>query len=175
MKIKISKVQWELIGKKAGWDKSIKLGMVIIREMYVSFVDDLLFEDDQDVKSNIRGGIDPSNIWVISYNVNALDDRDLIQDLTKRYWGKSADNVMFYKELFKASSIHAFNYGSGIKKSSEELVLLILETSDIGGFFEFIKENKNLYKEEAMREEEEMRYTGQEDGEDEKDTLSPQN
>ena len=46
-----------------------------VHYMLVSFVDDLLFEDERDLKSYMgEFHIDPSNVWMISYNKEAFNN-----------------------------------------------------------------------------------------------------
>lgn len=170
MKIKISKSQWKNIGKKAGW---IKTSIMVTHDMYVSFVDDLLFENEKDIRFNIKEGINPENIWIISYNNTAINDERLFNELWDRYekgeYGiRTGDNINFYKQIFEACSIKAVNYKTNAPKDSKGLIDMINQTSDLDKFFEFIKENQEIYKGEAMAEEEAMQERGEMIGDYEK-------
>jgi hypothetical protein len=156
MKIKLSKSQWEFIGNKTGWIKTAK----DIHEMYVSFVDDLLFEDNQDIRVNIEEGVKPENIWIISYDNDAINDMDLFQSIYDQTWGKGLGKILFYKEFLKACSMRAINYKTNIPKSSEELIGLIEETNDIDKWWDFIKQNQSIYQTERDIEERQMKFEG---------------
>lgn len=128
------------------------------REMLVSFEENLLFEDMQDLKYQIKAGIKPENVWIISYDNEALNDMELIQSIHNRTWGRSTGNIFFYKELFKACSIRAVNYATNAVKLPEELATFILDVSDIEEWWDLIKRNQQIYFQERQVEKEEMLY-----------------
>lgn len=165
MKIKLSKSQWELIGKKAGWVKLARNQF-----MYVSFFDDLLFEDNQDVQHNIKNNnVSPENVWEISYDIDVLDDNDLVQEIQ----GRSRNQSEFYRELFNACSIRAINYSNGIEKKSDGLISLIEETSDIASFWDFLKQNRDIYRQERSIENRDIDMTDDQQEASDRDLLRP--
>jgi len=163
MKITLSKSLWKEIGLVAGW---IKEAMNTTRDMYVSLVDEMLFEDRKDIAWNVENkGINPSNIWEISYNNSTFENDRLTQEMWNRYrkgeYGKITPNdYAFYVQLFKAASVSARNYGNGTTKSSEEVVKLIDETCGLVEFWDlnFIERNEEIYNQGRQEEEAEMRY-----------------
>ena len=129
------------------------------QDMFVSFVNDVLFENNADVKYNIRNyGIKPENVWIISYNNDAINDHDLLEETLGRM-GRKTD-INFYKEYFRACSFRANNYATAEVKTPEQLVDLISQTSDVARFFDFLKSNQDIYSTEAIAEDTERNMRG---------------
>jgi len=155
MKIIISKSKWENMGIK-------KTSMRDMFVMYVSFADEIRFEDEKDVKFNIKDGkVSPENIWIVTYNNSTFNDQQLIQDMHDRYkngeYGKVTSlDIPFYHQLFKAAALSATNYFNGTKKDVEGVTDLIEHSCGISAFFDFVKENEKFYESERMEEIKEM-------------------
>jgi len=163
MKITLSKSLWKEIGQVAGWTKT---SMNIAHDMYVSLVDEMLFENRKDVAWNVQNkGISLENIWEISYNISTFKSDKLTQEMWDRYmkgeYGKiTPTDYVFYVQLFKAASVSATNYGNGTRKSSEEVVGLIDETCGLHEFWDlnFIERNEEVYNQGRQEEEAEAKY-----------------
>jgi hypothetical protein len=124
MKIKISKSQWEKIGRMAGWTKTAKTTKTAIRDMHymlVSFSHNLFFESKSEALSS---NINPSDdIWEVTYNSSAINDERLFREMADRYYkgeygAKNNDQDALYRQYFEACSISASNFGNGEKRDA---------------------------------------------------------
>ena len=131
----------------------------VIQEMYFSFADNILFEDNKDVKFNVKNGYDPQNIWIVSYDNNALNNADL----ARLIWDKTKGGWMFDKEWLKSCSFSVINYATNEKRNAEGLFVLIQNALDWNEWWNFVKDNQRLYFEEGLIEKEEMKERDSQD------------
>jgi hypothetical protein len=158
MKIKLSKSQWEKIGKKAGW---IKEALRDLRNVIVNFDTLEFIESRRDID------LDSNNTWKISYNHSTLNDQQLLTSLLKLY----GNGLRFYIELFKAADFSAFNIRSGQKITAEELAKMVFP--DAEDFWGILRQSDEVYNAEREIEQRDMEMQ-QDMDEHEPDTLRPQ-
>jgi len=157
MKITLSKSQWEFIGVKTGWIKTAK----DMRDLYVSFIDELIFDGSGDINLSIKEGLNPNNIWIVTYDNNLIQDSSLAQHIYDQKAISKDPKFDFYKEFFKVCDIRAELYtNSTIKKNAEELVDMINNTCGMEMFFDFIRQNSNIYNTERQIEERQLEVEG---------------
>jgi len=164
MKIKMSKAQWEGIGKKAGW---IKIALRDSRDVIIDF-DKLEF-----VESEKYADPNSNNTWVISYNSGTLKDQDLLTSLNKLY----GNGWKFLVQLFQAGNFSAFNIKNGQKMTAEELAKVVFSEEE--AFWDILRQSDEIYESERAMEKRDMEMgDNQEVGDYEKygpDPLTPQN
>jgi hypothetical protein len=137
MKIKISKSQWELAGKKAGW---IKTSMREMRELILDL-------DSMELLEQLKkDDLVANNIWMISYNKSTFEDTRLLSSLSSLY----GNTIKFIEELFKAANVLAKNSKSGQTMTAEVFAKKIFP--DIDYFWEAIKQNDSIYDTERSIE-----------------------
>jgi len=160
---RINKGRQSKESKRTGWYKT---SMNSTHYMYVSLVDEMLFEDKKDVIFHMDDkSVDPKNVWEISYNNATFKSDILSQEMWDRYnkgeYGKRTPNhYNFYIQFFKAASVSARNFGDGTEKNAEEVVALIDGTCGINEFWDlnFIERNEQIMNEAKTAEESESKY-----------------
>ena len=133
----MSKREWELAGKRAGW---IKTSMREMRELILDLDTMELLEQlkNDDLVAN--------NIWIISYNKSTFEDTRLLSSLSSLY----GNTIKFIEELFKSANVLAKNNKSGQTMTTEIFAKKIFP--DIDYFWEAIKENDSIYDTERSIE-----------------------
>lgn len=161
MKIKMSKSQWERIGRSAGW---IKKAQSDIRDVIIDFDRLEFIERLRDVDKN------STNTWNISYNNSLLQDDELLKSLPP------GDDLRSYIALFNACNFSAGNIKTGQKMTAEELAKMIYPEKE--SFRDIIRESDDVYRGEREIEKRDIEMGDSQDvGDYEKygpDPLVPQ-